>query len=194
MGVESAETWSHWCFVGFSSVPATEMADLGQAPVQSLLGIVGAEKVVGSVSPLDPRHVINHKGVTAWQALYVVARIKDAEGLAAVAEGRAMLLVPGTFLRPSYTSHVNWPAELLERYRLEPRGLFPVVVPFVMHESAPKPRPLERSLQSPDGALEIWSVVEFRESQPEALLAEIQRLAEHVDRERDAAAATAGDA
>lgn len=178
------EAWPQWCFVGFSSVPAVEMADFTQEQVQWLLEIVGAEKVVGSMSPLDPRHLINHKGVTAWHALFVVARLTDAEGLGAVSEGRAMLLCPGTHLRPSFASHVNWPEELLSRYRLEPRGLFPFVVPFVMHESAPNPRPLARSLQSADGALEIWSVVEFREPQPQALLAEIQRLAEHVDQER----------
>jgi hypothetical protein len=194
MGFESLEAWSQWCFVGFASAPAAEMADFGQEQVQSLLGIVGAEKVVGSVSPLDPRHLINQKGVTAWQVIFTVARFKDLEGLGAVSQGRAMLLLPGTFLRPAFTSHVNWPPELLGRYRLEPRGLHPFVVPFVVHESAPNPRQLERSLGSPDGALEIWSVVEFRESHPEALLAEIQRLAQHVDQQRAPSPAPGGDA
>lgn len=40
-----------------------------------------AQAVVGTVSPLDPRYLINYKGVTAWHALYVLALINDREGL-----------------------------------------------------------------------------------------------------------------
>lgn len=192
MGYESAEAWSQWCFLGFSSVPAAEMDDFAQAQVQSLLEIVGAQKVVGSVSPLDPRHLINPKGVTAWLALFTLAVVKDRAGLAAVAEGSAMLMVPGSALRPTFTSHVNWPAQVLNRYRLAPRGLFPFVVPFILHESAPSPRQLQQSLKAPGGNLEIWSVVEFQESAPETLLREIQRFAAHVDQQTAASQAEEG--
>lgn len=177
MGYESAEAWSQWCFVGFSSVPAVEMDDFSQPQVQSLLEMVGARKVVGSVSPLDPRHLINPKGVTAWLAMFTLALVGDREGLAAVSEGSAMLMVPGSALRPTFTSHVNWPEQVLGRYRLEARGLFPFVIPFILHESAPAPRQLQQSLRSPAGNLEIFAVVEFQEAEPESLLAEIQRFA-----------------
>jgi hypothetical protein len=182
MGYESAAAWSQWCFVGFSSARAAETEDFSQAQIQSLLEMVGAQKVVGSVSPLDPRHLINQKGVTAWHALFALAMVKDRAGLAAVSEGSAMLMVPGSALRSSFTSHVNWPEQVLSRYRLEPRGWFPFVVPFLLHESAPGPRQLQQPLQAPGGNLEIWSVAEFQESQPETLLDEIQRFAEHIDR------------
>ena len=92
-----------------------------------------------------------------------------------------MLLVPGSALRPAFLSHVNWPEQILSRYRLEPRGLFPFVVPFLLHESAPAPRQLQQPLRWPGGNLEIWSVMEFQESEPEKLLDEIQRLATHAD-------------
>ncbi|MBB4634262.1 hypothetical protein [Longimicrobium terrae] len=186
MGYESAEAWSQWCFVGFSSVPAAEMDDFAQPQIQSLLELVGAQKVVGSVSPLDPRHLINHKGVTAWHALFTLALIKDREGLAAVSEGSAMLMVPGSALRPNFSSHVNWPEQLLSRYRLDARGWFPFVVPFILHESAPAPRQLQQSLRSPAGNLEIFSVVEFQEAAPEALLEEFRRFAAHIDQQADA--------
>lgn len=188
MGYESLEAWSQWCFLGFSSVPAAEMDDFSQPQIQSLLEMVGTRTGVGSVSPLDPRHLINHKGVTAWHVLFTLALFKNREGLAAVSEGRAMLLVPGSTLRPAFASHVNWPEQVLSRYRIEPRGLFPFVVPFILHESAPAPRQLQQSLASPGGNLEIWSVVEFHESEPEKLLAELQRMAAHVDQQRAAPA------
>jgi len=183
MGYESAEAWSQWCFVGFSSVRATELADFTQEQVQSLLQIVGAQAVVGSLSPLDPRHLINQKGVTAWHAIFALALFKDRAGLEAVSQGSSMMLVPGSVLRPTFAAHVNWPEQVLGRYRLEPRGAHPFVVPFILHESAPRPRQLQQSLRSPGGDLEIWSVVEFHESNPEALLEQIQRLAMHVEQQ-----------
>jgi hypothetical protein len=181
MDVESAQEWSHWCFVGFAPMEARAMAELSREQAQSLLQMVGAPASIGTGVPLDPRHLINAEGTTAWLVMFLMARVNDLDGLRAVAEGRAMLLVPGEALRGAFPSHVNWPAEVLARYRLEPRGLHPFVLPFVLHRSAPSPQPLERSLQAPDGALEIWSVVEFDDADPERLLAEIQRLAEHVD-------------
>jgi hypothetical protein len=184
VGYDSADEWSYWCFIGFAPVSANEIDDFRPELVQSLFSMVEAQAVVGTVSPLDPRYLINHKGVTAWHALYVLALINDREGLEAVSEGRAMLLVPG-YLRTNYSSHVNWPEQLLNRFRLEPRGSHPFVLPFILHNSAPRPQQLQRSLRAPDGALEIWGVAEFDVSEPAKLLWEVQRLAEHIDRERE---------
>lgn len=185
LGFDNAEQWSQWCFLGFAPVRAETIEGFDPGQVQSLLSLVQAERVIGSVSPLDPRHLINHKGVTAWSVLFVLALLKNKKGLQAVAEGTGLILVPDDVLRPAFSSHVNWPAQVLDRYRLEPHGAYPFVLPFIVHNSAPRPQQLQRSLRAPDGALEVWAVVEFNESEPEKLLAVIQRVAEHIDKERD---------
>jgi hypothetical protein len=193
MGFDKVEDWSQWCFLGFAPLHADTIDALDPGLVQSLLSLVQAEKVIGSVSPLDPRHLINHKGVTAWQALLVLALTKTKEGLQAVSEGNGLIIIPDSFLRPNYSSHVNWPEPVLSRYRLEPRGSHPFVLPFALHKSAARLQPLQTALRTPDGALEIWGVVEFNELEPVRLLWEIQRLAEHIDAERERSEAPGQD-
>lgn len=194
MGFDNPEEWSQWCFLGFASVRAETIDALAPEQVQSLFSLVQAETVVGSVSPLDPRHLINHKGATAWHALFVLALTKEKRGLQAVSEGNAQILIPNSFLRPAYSSHVNWPEQVLNRYRLEPRGSHPFVLPFLVHKSAPRLQQLQRPLRTPDGALEIWAVVEFNESEPAKLLAVIQHFVEHIDREGERSEASGWDA
>jgi hypothetical protein len=172
--------WRHWYFLGFASARPGEI-QIDPEQLQSLLAAVGVQAAVGTPGPLDPRHLINHKGVTAWLSLFFFTQINDEAGLQAVAENRALILVPASFLQQNYSSHVNWPAEMLARYRLDARDAHPLILPFIVHESAPQPQGLQQSLRSADGSLEIFAVAEFSETEPEKLLWLVDRMARHRD-------------
>jgi hypothetical protein len=182
VGYESAEDWSHWYFLGFSLATPRKLA-FDPKKVEFLLSLVHAERVIAGLEPLDPRHLINDKGVTAWGALFVYAFLNDKESMLDASEGRALLFAPAGFLRESFSSHVNWPEELLARYCLEPSKGHPFILPFIVHQSAPQPQDIQRPLRLPDGSLEIFGVAEFNESEPEGLLWVVQDVAQQIDQE-----------
>jgi hypothetical protein len=80
-------------------------------------------------------------------------------------------MIPADAVRGAFSSHVNWPVRLLQKYSFDFGDHRPFVLPFVRHRDAPEPVQMAQSLRSPDGAIEIMGVAEFSEQQPEALLA-----------------------
>jgi hypothetical protein len=167
---EKAEDWKHFYFWGISANKPSALS-FPVEQLQALLGAVKADCAITSLAALDPRHLINHKGTTAWILLFVHALMNDKEGLAAVANGRSGLFTSAATVHGAFGSHVNWPESLLRKYEFDFGERWPFVIPFIRHREASAPMQMVQSLRSPDGALEVMGVAEFSEQEPEALLA-----------------------
>lgn|GEM_PF-2191594 len=170
---ESSERFEDWKFYYFWGVSATKPSALSfqEQQVQALLSAVGADCAVASLAAVEPKYLINHKGTTVWILLLISALMNDKEGLSAVANGTSSLFMPAPIVHGAFSTHVNWPARLLEQYGADFGDHWPFVIPFVRHHAAGAPQELAQSLRSPDGVTEIMGVAEFSEHRPEALLA-----------------------
>jgi hypothetical protein len=167
---DQAEDWKQYYFWGVSkTAPSALSLEIGQ--MQALLGTVRAECAIVSLAALEPKHLINHKGTTAWILLFVYALMNEKEALRAVAEGSQALFMERSRVHGAFGAHVNWPASLLEKYHADFGDHWPFVIPFARHRESPAPMQLTQSLRSPSGAMEIMGVAEFSDTQPEALLA-----------------------
>lgn len=172
--LESLSEWRQWYFVGFSrDNPKT--VSLSAEQLQALFGLVGIESALSCGAALDPRLIINQKGTTVWILLFLMPLYNDKSALAAVASGQSSVFVPEESVRDAFASHINWPAEILARHPIELENGHLFVIPFLTHKDQTQPTPLERSLRSPDGALEILSCMQLDDSNPEAMM---QHLAE----------------
>lgn len=167
---EQVGDWKQYYFWGLSKKAPSDLS-LSAAQVQALLRSVQAECSVVSLAALAPKHLINHKGTTAWILLVVYALMNDKEALQAVAQGSSALYLQESLVHGAFGAHVNWPAHLLEQYETDFGDHCPIVIPFVRHRASPEPVQLAQSLRAPDGSMEIMGVAEFSETQPEALLA-----------------------
>ena len=174
---EKAEDWKHYYFWGISATRPAEL-QFSAEQIQALLSAVRADCSIASLAALEPKHVINHKGTTAWILLYVYALVNDKEGLAAVSAGTSSLFLPADIVHGSFTSHVNWPAQLLDSYGFDFGEHWAFVIPFVRHRESPEPVQMSQSLRSPDGAMEIMGIAQLNEQKPEALLAQFHEFYE----------------
>jgi hypothetical protein len=176
---DSATAWRHLYLVGVSRTAPQDLA-LTADELQTLFTAIGALPVIGTSAAFDPRLLINEKGMTVWGVLYVALRVTDPEALRGVAEGRCAVHVPPEAIRPAFSQHVQWPAEVLARHDLRLPGLGLFVLPFVQFAGLSAPEPLAHSLRLRDGEVEILAVREFDEDHPEALLAELAGIREFV--------------
>ena len=167
---EKAEDWKHFYFWGISAKKPSALS-FPVEQVQALLGTVKADCAITSLAALDPKHLINHQGTTAWILLFVHALMNDKEGLVAVANGRSGVFTSAATVHGAFGSHVNWPESLLRKYDFDFGDRWPFVIPFIRHREASTPMQMAQSLRSPDCAMEVMGVAEFSEQTPEALLA-----------------------
>ena len=168
---EKVEDWKQYYFWGLSAKKPAEL-QLSVEHVRTLLGAINADCAIASLAALEPKHLINHKGTTAWILLFIYALMNDKDGLAAVSIGTSGLFLPANIVHGAFTSHVNWPTELLGRYNFDFGDHWAFVIPFVRHHESPEPIQLPQSLRSPDGMIEIMGIAEFNDQRPDALLAQ----------------------
>ena len=169
MSYEKAEDWKHYYFWGISAKRPAKLY-ISAEQVRALLSAIQADCAIASLAALEPKHLINHKGTTVWILLFVYALMNDKEGLAAVSAGTSSLFLPANIVHGAFTSQVNWPAQLLDRYSFDFGDHWAFVIPFVRHRESPEPVQTSQSLRSPDGAMEIMGIAELNEQRPEALL------------------------
>jgi hypothetical protein len=168
--VESAESWRHLYFYGLARTDPSNI----QLDTKSLMGLfsaTGVRPAIASLALIDPKYLINSKGLTAWLFLFVKARVPDSDTLKYVAAGKGFSFVPADEMRAVFGSHVNWPKDLLERYPFDFSSRQPFVLPFILPRSASMPPALAQSLVSPDGNFEVFGVAEFEVERAEQLLA-----------------------
>ncbi|MET0397948.1 MAG: hypothetical protein ABW277_14135 [Longimicrobiaceae bacterium] len=183
--------WDPWYFFGYSDKQPSKI-ELHPEEVGFFFSAAGIDSGLSWLAPIDPRHLMNSKGTTAWHALFVYALWKDedeallghGEALLAAFEGRTLALAPAASLRSSFSSHVNWPEQMLRKYDLGLDIGFPFVVPFLVPVPAPKPRSLNAPLRSPGGDMVVHGVERFDEDHPEHLLATFQELKRAIAPER----------
>ena len=168
--IESATAWRHYYYYGLSRTDPSSV----QLDAQALIGLFSATDVspaIVSLALIDPKYVINHKGLTAWLFLFLKARVPDSETLKYVAEGKGFSFVSADEMRAVFGTHINWPKEVLERHPYDFTPRRPFVLPFILPNSATPPRSLSQSLISPDASFEIFRVAELDPQDPEKLLA-----------------------
>jgi len=183
--LESIADWRQWYFVGVAR-DTPETVSLSAEQLQALFGLVSITSALSCGAALDPRFIINQKGTTVWILLFLLPLYNDKSALAAVANGQSSVFVPEETVRDAFAGHINWPAEILARHpiALENGHLF--VIPFLTHKDQPQPTPLERSLRSPDGALEILSCMQLDDSNPEAMMQHLAEVREIIRRSGEA--------
>jgi len=167
--IESAVGWRHFYFYGLSKTDPSSV-ELDAQALMGLFSATDAPPAIVSLALIDPKYVINQKGLTAWLFLYLKARVPDSDTLKYVASGKGFSFVSADEMRAVFGSHINWPKEVLGRhpYDFSPRR--PFVLPFILPNSATPPRSLSQSLISPDGSFEIFGVAELDPQDPEKLL------------------------
>lgn len=183
--LESLGEWRQWYFVGLSREnPKT--VNLGAEQLQALFGLVSIESALSCGAALDPRLIINQKGTTVWILLFLLPLYNDTSALAAVASGQSSVFIPEETVREAFASHINWPAEILARHPIELESGHLFVIPFLTHKDQPQPTPLERSVRSPDGTLEILSCMQLDDSNPEAMMQHLSGVRDIISRGSEA--------
>ncbi|HEU0069294.1 MAG TPA: hypothetical protein VFQ26_08570, partial [Nitrospiraceae bacterium] len=132
--IESAEGWRHLYFFGLAKTDPSSI-QLDSKSLMGLFSATGVRPAIVSLALIDPRHVINSKGLTAWLFLFVKARVPDSGTLKYVAGGKGFSFVPAEDVRSVFGSHVNWPKDLLERYPFDFPSRQPFVLPFILPRS-----------------------------------------------------------
>jgi hypothetical protein len=168
--IDSAAGWRHVYLYGLAKTDPANI-QLDSKSLIELFSSTGVSPAIASLALIDPKLVINSKGLTAWLFLFVKARVSDSGTLEYVAAGRGFSFVPAEEVRGVFGSHVNWPKDLLESYSFKFPSKRPFVLPFILPRYASMPPELSQSLVSSDGNFEVFGVAEFEEQRPEKLLA-----------------------
>jgi hypothetical protein len=179
----SATEWEHLYFYGLTKSPINEVG-LKQNMVQGLIGMVGAKASVSTGALIDPKYMLNKKGLTPWLAMHVLLTTKQPTLIADVSKGTAAAFVPNDSIEQIFVNHINWPKELLSQYDIEIEGHNVFILPFLVPKGTTYNLSFPRSMKAPDGSLEIFGVGEFDENQPEKLLASIQGTLEFIKEQR----------
>lgn len=171
-GTASHEEFSNWqqCYFWGLSTVAPSQLQFNPEQLNYLQGLAGAEAAVCGLDALEPRHLINKAKATAWMLVFLSALHGDKAGLEAAASGKASIYVPAGRLLANFGEHVNWPEQLLQEFSFDFGSHRAFVVPFLRYGSLPAIRQFERSMQSPDGSVEVMGVEHFNDRAPHELL------------------------
>ena len=175
--------WRYMYFFGISKSKVNEI-DLSEGMVKSLLSMVGVKFAISTGAAIDPRYIINKKGLTVWMDMHVLLSVQQPESLELVTQKRASLTIPSDYLNSTYINHINWPSQMLTKYdiTLESYNLF--VIPFLVSTTMGKPQNLSQSMKAPDGSLEIFGVYEFLHENPEGMLVDISDIINFIKKNR----------
>jgi hypothetical protein len=179
----SATEWEHLYFYGLTKFPIKEVG-LKQNMAQGLFGMVGAKASVSTGALIDPKYMLNKKGLTPWLAMHLLLTTKQPTLIADVSKGTAAAFVPNDAIEQIFVNHINWPEELLSQYNIEIEGHNTFILPFLVTKGAAYNLSFAQSMKAPDGSLEIFGVGKFDENQPEKLLANIQGTLEFIKEHR----------
>ncbi|MCH8497052.1 MAG: hypothetical protein LAT63_01120 [Marinobacter sp.] len=182
LGVSATE-WRHMYFAGVTRLPVNEI-NLTDAQMGGLLSMVGLNAVVASGAAIEPQYLINQKGTTPWLAMHVLLHVKNPDALDHVASGRLRAHIPPDSIRGAFGTHINWPAELLDKYDLGLGEYRLFSIPFLVHSSVPQIGSLTESMKAPDGSLEVFGLYEFDAGDPEGLLKDLSELANFIKTNR----------
>ena len=179
----SALEWKHMCFAGISKQPINDI-HLSEDQIGDLLSMINLDSVISSGTAIEPQHLINEKGTTAWLAMYALVVTNDPESLNLIADGKTRIHIPIDLISSAFANHINWPATMLEKYDLSLGDYRPFAIPFLVHKSVTNIGELSQSMKTPDGSLEIFGIYEFSETDPEGLLKKYAQLTTFIKKER----------
>lgn len=171
MSFDNVEYWENWYFIGFTNGSLEEI-DYKPETLQTLLNMINIQTVISGLGATTLENLINRKGVTAWHILYVYSIINDKEGVEFVSQEKSQIFIPKSIYQHS---DVNWPSEILNKYKIQNNEWQPFIIPFLVYSASRKPTQINTVLSSKDGSRKIFGVFEFSESNPEQILG----IAEH---------------
>lgn len=171
--------WRFMYFSGFTKAPVKEI-DLSSSLVKSLLSKVGVGAAISTGAAVEPRYIINSKGMPVWLALLAGTYISQPDALEKIHAGKMGITMPASYLNEVYGEHVNWPKPMIMKYDLSlgEHNLF--IIPFLIPKDGSKLTQLSRSMQAPDGSFEIIALHEFHDSHPEAMLVQLAGLTKYI--------------
>lgn len=146
--------------------------------------MLGVKASVSTGALIDPKYMLNKKGLTPWLAMHFLLATKQPSLIADVSKGAAAAFVPNDAIEQIFVNHINWPKELLSQYNLEIEGRNVFILPFLVPKGAIYTLNFAQSMKAPDGSLEIFGVGQFDENHPEKLLANIQGTLEFLKEHR----------
>ncbi len=179
----SATAWKGMYFIAITKKKPGEI-DLSPAAMNSLLSTVNAKSAIYTGATVEPKYLINAKGVTSWIAMWAYINHANPEILKSLGTGQGLALVPTPWVNSAFGSHVNWPAKMLHAHNLELKGYTFVAIPFLIPHNAPALKKLSQSIKAPDGSLEVFGFDEFNEKNPEALLIAYEEIGDFIRRKR----------
>lgn len=179
----SATEWEHLYFYGLTKFPLGQVG-LKQNMAQGLIGMVGVKASVSTGALLDPKYMLNKKGLTPWLAMHLLLTTQQPALIADVSKGTAAAFVPNGAIEQVFVNHINWPKELLSQYNIELEGYNVFILPFLVPKGTAYDLSFPQSMKAPDGSLEIFGVGKFDEDRPEKLLANIQGTLEFIKEQR----------
>lgn len=180
---ESATEWEHLYFYGLTKSPVQQVG-LNQNMAQGLISMVGVKASVSTGALIEPKFMLNQKGLTPWLAMHLILTTNQPSLLADVSKGSAAAFVPNDLIEKIFVNHINWPKELLSQYNIEIEGYNVFTLPFIVPKGANYNLSFGQSMKAPDGSLEIFGVGKFDENKPEKLLSNIQGTLEFIKEKR----------
>ena len=169
----SATEWDNLYFYGLTKAPLN-LVGLNQNMTQSLIAMVGVQASISTGALIEPKYMLNKKGLTPWLAMHALLTTNKPTLLDDVYKGTAATFIPNTTMEQIFVNHINWPQELLAQYDIEIDGYTVFILPFSVPKGSTYTLALSQSMKAPDGSLEIFGVGKFNEDQPETLLSNIQ--------------------
>lgn len=170
-------------FIALTKKKPSEI-DLSQELMSSLLSTINVRSAIYTGAALEPKYLINSKGVTVWIAMWVFIRHANSELLKSLGAGPGFAWVLPARMNNAFGNHINWPEKMLRSHNFDIKGYQLVAIPFLVPVNAPAFKPLSQSLKAPDGSLEVLAFHEFDEKNPESLLIKYEAVANAIPDER----------
>jgi hypothetical protein len=170
-------------FIAITKKKPSEIS-LSQEAMSSLLGAINARSAIYTGAAIEPKYLINTKGVTTWIAMFAFISSNNPNLVKAIGTGPGAAWVPPDWMNSAFGNHINWPDRMLRDHNLDVKGYKLVAIPFLVPNNAAALKNLSLSIKAPDDSLEVLGFHEFDEKNPKALLGEFVMVADSLRNDR----------
>ncbi len=171
--------WTSHYFLAATKKPLSEL-ELSEQQITSLLKMLQIPSHISTGLCIDPLQILNQKGLTVWQFMYIFLKLNHPDHLDAVAKGGALYL-PKEFFAGVFGNHNNWPQAMISQYSMKHPDYNFFIIPFLRLTQTKSPAPMTQSLKAPDGSMEIFGLHDFSETAPQKVLERCADLKKHLE-------------